>query len=48
MEQKDEKLEQQQPRLWYWSQPQEGMSIEDCEQYVEENRQHRSLMIAFV
>ncbi len=45
MEKKEEK---QQPRLWYWSQPQEGMSIEDCEQYVEESRQHRSLMIAFV
>lgn len=28
---------QQTPPLWYWSEPDSGYSIEDCEQIVAEN-----------
>lgn len=42
------------PRLWYWGEPKDGMSIEDCEKIVKDiqpfERQTRlkDLYIAFV
>lgn len=38
-----------QPKLWYWSQPEEeGRSIEDCEEIVREKIKQRTLVVAFV
>ena len=47
------KKKQNTPKLWYWGEPKEGMSIEDCEKMVAQNtkfsRENRfMLQIAFV
>lgn len=49
-----EEREKQTPMLWYWSVPENGMDMEDCEKIVKENltnRQNNKYMdmyIAFV
>lgn len=46
--------EDQVPMLWYWSVPENGMDMEDCEQVVKENLANRrsnrylDMHIAFV
>lgn len=42
------KKEKEQPKLWYWCQPEEGLSIEDCEEMVKEFVKRKSLVIMFV
>lgn len=46
--------ENQAPMLWYWSIPENGMDMEDCEKIAKENRTNRrnnkymDMYIAFV
>lgn len=48
------KRENQVPMLWYWSVPENGMDIEDCEKIVKENlvncqiNRYRDMHIAFI
>ena len=50
----EQKSEIKSPMLWYWSQPEKGCSVEDCEVIAKENRlegkpeRGRDLYIAFV
>ena len=45
---------QDRPRLWYWGEPKEGMSVEDCEKLAREIPRFdrafrpREMYIAFV
>ena len=48
------KRENQVPMLWYWSVPENGMDIEDCEMIAKENlvncqiNRYRDMYIAFI
>ena len=45
---------QEAPRLWYWGEPEGGMSVEDCERIAKEippferEKRPRDLYIAFI
>lgn len=46
METKEKDVKQ--PMLWYWSQPEGGMSVEECEAIAREIVQQKTLVIMFV
>lgn len=54
MKSNEQNSETKSPMLWYWSQPETGRSVEDCEMIAKENmlegkrERRRNLYIAFV